>query len=209
MQGFGTVAPETDEPRFHEAWERRAFALTLAMGATGSWNLDQSRAARESLPPAQYLRNSYYRIWVDGLTRLMQERGLVTPDEVADGRMRQAPPRPLNVLVAERVAPALAAGSPTARAPAGAARYANGDTVRARNLHPLSHTRLPRYCRGKPGTVVALHGAHVFPDAHALGQGECPQWLYTVRFDARDLWGSDTSATAVCVDCWEPYLEPC
>jgi hypothetical protein len=79
--------------------------------------------------------------------------------------------------------------------------------VRTRIMNPTTHTRLPRYCRGKRGTITHLHGAHVFPDANVRGQGEAPQWLYTVRFEASELWGADTTATAVHVDCWEPYLE--
>jgi nitrile hydratase len=106
------------------------------------------------------------------------------------------------------VAAALARSASTERAVAAAARFAPGDAVQARNVHPAGHTRLPRYCRGKPGTIVAVHGAHVYPDANARGEGESPQWLYTVRFDARDLWGADTTASAVYVDCFEPYLEP-
>jgi nitrile hydratase len=112
-----------------------------------------------------------------------------------------------NVLTADRVAPALARGASTSREKAGKPRFAAGDKVRTKNLHPRSHTRLPRYCRDKPGTIARLHGAHVFADANALGQGEEPQWLYTVRFEATDLWGPDTTASAVFVDCWEPYLE--
>jgi len=83
-----------------------------------------------------------------------------------------------------------------------------GDRVRTRNMNPATHTRLPRYCRDKPGTIVAVHGAHVFPDSNARGEGENPQWLYGVRFEARDLFGDDTTATAVHADLWEPYLEP-
>jgi len=207
MQDFGTVVPETDEPRFHQEWERRAFALTLAMGATGAWNLDQARRARESLAPARYLASTYYEIWLEALVALMAERGLVTTDEVAAGRVGVAP-RPLaRRLDAGAVAATLARGASTLRPAPTAARFAPGDPVRARNLHPEGHTRLPRYCRGKPGTIVAVHGAHVYPDANARGAGEAPQWLYTVRFDARDLWGNDTTAAAVHVDCFEPYLE--
>jgi len=208
MQGFGPVAPETDEPRFHHDWERRVFGLTLAMGATGTWNLDRSRAARESLPPAQYLASSYYQIWLAGLARLMQERGLVTADELAEGRMRQPPAAVSDRLTADRVPAALARGSPTARPAAAAARFAIGSAVRARTVNPQSHTRLPRYCRGRAGTIVKVHGPHVYPDTHARGEGEQPQWLYSVRFDAPELWGPDTTASAVHVDCWEPYLEP-
>jgi nitrile hydratase subunit beta len=207
-QNFGPVVPEADEPWFHAAWERRAFALTLAMGGARRWNLDQARSARESLPPAQYLASSYYRIWLDGLIELMLQRGLVTREELADGRMREPPARPFSALAAGKVAAALAQGGSTARPRAGAARFAVGAKVRTREINPPTHTRLPRYCRGKRGTVVMLHGVHVFPDANARGTGEDPQWLYTVRFDAVELWGSHTSAASVHVDCWEPYLDP-
>ena len=171
MQGFGPVVPEPDEPRFHDAWERRAFGLTLAMGATGMWNLDQTRAARESLPPAQYLASSYYQIWLAGLTRLLLERRLVTRDEIAEGRMREPAAKVPGVLAAGRVASALAAGSPTARTPGGTARFAIGDAVRARNIHPSSHTRLPRYCRGKCGTIAALHGSARVPRRQRARRG--------------------------------------
>ena len=164
QHGFGPVEAEPDEPAFHAEWERRAFALTLAMGATGEWNLDASRFARESLPPAEYLTKTYYEIWLAGLERLIAERGLVTDEELAAGEPLTAPP---------------------------------------------THTRLPRYVRGHAGSVVAVHGAHVFPDAHAHGGGEDPQWLYTVRFEARELWGDGADPTvAVSVDAFEPYLEP-
>jgi nitrile hydratase beta subunit len=207
MQDFGPVLPEADEPRFHAAWERRVFALTLAMGATGSWNLDQVRSARENLPPAHYLASSYYRIWLDALCTLLRERGLATSRELADGQLRRpAEPVPC-VLEADDVAAALARGSTTARTPEGPARFTAGEAVRTRVCSPQTHTRLPRYCRGRPGTVVRVHGAHVFPDANAHGGGERPQWLYTVRFAASDLWGPDTTADAIHVDCWEPYLE--
>jgi nitrile hydratase len=207
MQGFGPVVPEADEPRFHHAWERRAFALTLAMGATGAWNLDQARRARESLAPARYVASSYYEIWLGGLLALLAERELVTPAEAVSGRVA-VPPRALpRTLDAESVAATLARGAPTLRTAATPARFAPGDAVRTRNLHPATHTRLPRYCRGKPGIVAAVHGAHVYPDANARGAGETPQWLYAVRFEARDLWGPDTTAAAVYVDCFEPYLE--
>ena len=205
--GFGPVRPEPDEPWFHDDWERRAFALTIAMGATGAWNLDQSRHARESLPPLDYLAGPYYRIWLDALERLMLERGLVTREELADGRPRE-PARPLaRRLEAAAVDAALARGAPTARPAASPARFAVGDAVRTRTMNPTGHTRLPRYARGRRGTVIASHGAHVFPDSAAAG-GDDARWLYTVRFDARELWGDDTTASSVCVDCWEPYLEP-
>lgn len=208
MMGFGPVVPEKDEPAFHEPWERRAFALTLAAGFTGQWNIDMARAARESLPPAQYLSSSYYEIWLEGLKRLLVDRGLVGADELAQGRALRPRAPGVRALVAADVPATLARGGPTQRAAQAPPRFAAGDPVRTAVMNPAHHTRLPRYARGKRATVVSLHGAHVFPDASAQGLGEQPQWLYTVRFDARELWGPDTSASSVCVDCWEPYLEP-
>jgi nitrile hydratase len=209
MHGFGPVEPEPDEPVFHAGWERRAFALTLALGATGEWNLDASRFARENEPPGDYLSRSYYQIWLAGLERLSAERGLVAPQEIAAGRPL-GPARPVSrTLAAADVARTLGRGGPTQREPPRPARFAVGDRVRARNLNPPTHTRLPRYVRGHAGAVVSVHGCHVFPDAHAHGGGEDPQWLYTVRFAARELFGEDADpAAAVSVDAFEPYLEP-
>jgi len=207
MHGFGPVRPEPNEPRFHAPWERRVLALTLAMGATGRWNIDMTRAARESIAPARYLAATYYEIWYEGLCRLLVAQGLATADELRDGRLRTPPAPDFCPLAATEANARLAAGSPTARTTSTAARFAVGDTVRAQAMNPTRHTRLPRYCRGKRGTIVAAHGAHVFADAHASGQGEAPQWLYTVSFDARELWGDDTTASSVRVDCWESYLE--
>jgi nitrile hydratase len=209
QHGFGRVEPEPDEPVFHADWERRAFALTLAMGATGEWNLDASRYARESLPPAEYLTKTYYEIWLAGLEKLVEERGLVADEELAAGRSFGAARPVARTLAGADVERTLGRGGPTEREPVRPARFAEGDRVRARNLHPPTHTRLPRYVRGHAGTVVAMHGAHIFPDAHAHGGGEDPQWLYTVRFDARELWGEAADPTAaVSVDAFEPYLEP-
>lgn len=206
--GFGPVVPEADEPAFHADWERRAFALTLAMGATGEWNIDGSRFARENREPGDYLSKTYYEIWLAGLERLLADRGLVTPEEVEAGEA--GPPRPVaRTLAPEDVARMLHRGGPTEREPPRPARFAAGDRVRARNLNPRTHTRLPRYVRGRTGTVVAVHGAHVFPDANAHGGGEDPQWLYTVRFSARELFGGDADPHAsASVDAFEPYLEP-
>jgi nitrile hydratase beta subunit len=208
--GFGPVVAEADEPVFHADWERRVFGLSLAAGAAGSWNLDQSRFARESIPPARYLASSYYEIWLAGLERLLVEDGMVTPDELAQGRADGPAPPGGRRLAAGDVARAMSSrrGS-TARPAVRAAQFGPGDAVRARVIHPAGHTRLPRYVRGRTGVVEAVHGCHVFPDHHAAGLGEDPQWLYTVVFDGRELWGADTDPTvAVSVDAFEPYLEP-
>jgi nitrile hydratase beta subunit len=207
--GWGTVRPEVDEPPFHAPWERRVFALTLAMGATGQWNIDQSRFARESL--AEYPRLSYYEIWLAGLERLLVSHGLVSAAELAAGRALD-PPRPVTrILRVEDVAATLTRGDPASRPSPRPARFAVGDRVRALNLHPPGHTRLPRYLRGHEGIVECVHGCHAFPDHRALGPGQDddPQWLYTVGFAAVELWGAahgDEAAT-VNADAFEPYLE--
>jgi nitrile hydratase len=207
MQGFGPVRTEPGEPVFHAGWEARVLAVTLAMGATGKWNLDMSRAARESLPPAQYLSSTYYQIWFEGLKKLIIGSGLASAEEIRDGVAR-TPPAPVErALLAGQVGPALAKGSPAGRLLDAPARFRVGDTVTTRQMHPPTHTRLPRYCRGKRGEVIALHGAQVFADTNARGEGEQPQYLYTVRFDAAELWGPHTTAASVCIDCWESYLE--
>jgi nitrile hydratase beta subunit len=208
MMGFGPVEPEAHEPAFHAPWERRVFALTLAAGFTGQWNIDMARSARESLPPAKYLSSSYYEIWLEGLERLLVDRGMLTAQEVAAGRSLAPARTDLRAVAADMVPATLARGGPSERAAGAPARFTVGDAVRTLEMNPVHHTRLPRYVRGKVGRIVALRGAHVFPDTNARGLGEQPQWLYTVRFDAHELWGPDTTASSVCTDCWEPYLAP-
>jgi len=209
MMGFGPVNPEPDEPVFHAEWERRVLAATLAMGALGEWSIDTSRFARESLPPAQYLTSSYYQIWLAGLERLIRWQELVSADELASGHS-QGPGRPTArpPLAPERVASALAAGSPTERPAPAPARFKPGDRVMTRTINPTGHTRLPRYLRHHLGEIIAVHGAHVFPDSSAAGKGEDPQWLYTAKFAASELWGPDADhRDSVTADLWEPYLE--
>jgi nitrile hydratase subunit beta len=213
LQGFGPVLPEANEPLFHADWEKRALAVTLAIGAGGQWNIDLSRSARESLPPATYLGSSYYAIWIRALENLMAERSLATREEMRSGTPDRTPTPPFRVLRADAVDASLARGTPSERPTERPARFGPGDRVLARNIHPQGHTRLPRYVRGHVGTVVLVHGAHVFPDRHVSRTlppfDEDPQWLYTVAFDARELWGAQADPQArISVDAWEPYLEP-
>jgi nitrile hydratase subunit beta len=204
--GLGPVLPEDEEVRFHAAWEPAVLGMVLAMGATGSWNLDMSRSARETLP--QYLRLSYYQIWLAALEKLMLERGQLHADELAAGQMLH-PPVPLpRVLRAAQVPAALASGSPTVRPLRQPPRFGVGDRVRTRAHAVPHHTRLPGYARGKVGTIERVHGAHVFADAHAHGRGEDPQPLYTVVFEGAELWGpGSVPGLRVSIDAWEPYLD--
>jgi nitrile hydratase beta subunit len=207
-EGFGAVLPEANEPAFHAEWERRVFAITLAMARPGQWNIDASRYARENRSPQEYLSKSYFQIWLAGIERLMAERGLVSAEEIATGQAL-LPRKDVPVLKADEVALMLRKGGPSARPTDLPARFAVGDRVRARSMHPPTHTRLPHYVRGHVGVIELLHGAHVFPDTNAMGQGEQPQWLYTVSFDGRELWGDDGDASVtISVDAWDSYLEP-
>ena len=201
------VLPEPEGDLFHAAWEPRALAVTLAMGATGSWNIDMSRAARETL--SDYANLSYYQIWVAALEKLLAERQLALPDELAAGRALHPTVPVARVLKAADVAAALAKGSPTERPAAAPARFQVGDRVRTRSARAAHHTRLPGYAHGKQGVIESLQGAHVFADSHAQGLGEQPQWLYRVAFSGTELWGADAApGTSVALDAWESYLEP-
>lgn len=208
VAGFGPVEPEPNEPPFHADWERRAFALTLAMARPGNWNIDMSRFARENRDPAEYLSMSYYQLWFAALETMLKERALVAEDEIAAGHSLH-PAKPVaNVLTPADVLKVLHRGGPTERAAAAPARYKAGDKVRALMIDPPTHTRLPRYVRGHAGVVERVIGCHVFPDSNASGLGENPQWLYTVCFAGRELWGVNGDPTiTVSVDAWESYLE--
>lgn len=206
QQGHGRVVPEDEDIRFHESWEPAALAIVLAMGATGSWNIDMSRAARETLP--NYQRLGYYQIWLAALEKLMMERGQLHADEVAAGHMLYPPVPVRRVLQAGDVTAALERGSPTERPGAQPPLFRVGDRVRTRAQAVDHHTRLPGYARGKCGTIERLHGTHVFADTHAQGLGEQPQPLYTVVFEGETLWGPDAApGLRVSIDAWQSYLE--
>ena len=204
--GHGPIEQEPEGLVFHHEWEARSLALTLAAGAPGGWNIDMSRSARETLP--DYADLSYYEIWIAALERLVVTHGLVTDEELAAGHATTPGDASRRVLTADRIAETLRRGGPCDREPAGPARFTIGDRVRTRTGRLDHHTRLPGYVSGHIGTVERLHGAHVFPDTNARGRGEQPQWLYTVVFDATDLWDDAAPGQRVSVDAWEPYLSP-
>ena len=209
MHGMGPIRYELDEPVFHAAWEGRVFALNSAMAAWRKWNIDAGRHQVELIPPADYLRLSYYAQRFTRLIELMVKRGLVTREEVETGRPARNVPRAQPPLSAERVPAALRSGVPASREAAVAPRFTITQRVRARTMHPASHTRLPRYVRGKIGTVERDQGVYVFPDSNALFLGEDPQHVYSVRFAARELWGDQASPLdSVYLDLWDTYLEP-
>lgn len=208
MHGMGSIQPEPDEPVFHERWEARAFALVRAMGAFGRWNIDASRHQRELIPAAEQLRMSYYERWLAGLTKLLLQHGFISAEELASGKAAPGHAMQTPALLAQKVPAFVAQGSPASRDSGAPRRFQPGQPVRARNLNPTGHTRLPRYVRGKTGAIDRVHGVFVFPDTNAHFLGERPQHLYCVRFEAEELWGADPTAPgAVYVDLWEDYLD--
>jgi nitrile hydratase beta subunit len=209
MQGMGAIRDQKGEPVFHAAWEGRAFGMTRAMGAWGLWNLDASRFQRELIAPLDYLRLSYYERWLAALVELMLRKKLVTGTEIATRRTDEGAPVRTPALGADKVPGLISKGVPARRNVPAAANFKVGQPVRARNINPTGHTRLPRYARGKVGTVDRDHGVFVFPDTNALFLGEKPQHVYSVRFTARELWGEQASPRdAVYIDLWDEYLAP-
>jgi nitrile hydratase len=214
MHGFGPVVREENEPVFHADWERTVYGMQRAMRVQGVINIDESRHGIERMPPAEYLAASYYERWLASLERNLTDKGVVTREEL-DARttlLREHPETP----TPQRQDPELLAlleapvnGQELYQRAGAAPRFAAGDRVVTRNLHPHGHTRLPRYVRGKRGTIHAVRGGYVFPDTHAHGQGEQPQPMYTVFFEGEELWGPSTEPRErVYIDLWEPYLEP-
>ena len=207
MDGFGKVEREPNEPVFHAPWEGRVLAMQVAMGYAGAWPIDVLRFAQERLPPQVYLAASYYQRWALAIEHNVVERGFADADELSAGHALRSG-KPLTRKLAPEAVTGLTRGSfyRQARAPA---RFKPGDRVRTKNIHRPTHTRLPRYARGRLGVVELVHGCHAFPDAVAIDNGDDPQWLYTVVFDSRELWGPDADPTLkVSIDAFEPYLEP-
>jgi nitrile hydratase subunit beta len=213
MHGFGPVVREPDEPVFHAPWEGTVYAINrLAMGV-GLYNIDEMRHGIERLPPAQYLGSTYYERWLATIEQNLVEKGVLSTDEI-EARLaalrehpEAEPPRREDPSLVDRVL--RSARAAFQRDPTGEPRFREGETVVTRNIHPKGHTRLPRYARGKRGTISYYHGYYVFPDTHAHGQGEAPQPVYSVCFEARDLWdGAAEPQERVYLDLWESYLEP-
>ena len=209
MQGMGPVRAEKNEPVFHADWEGRLFALRRAAGAWGKWNIDALRYAVERVPPIEYLRASYYARQYLAFVELLVDRGLVTATEIAAGRAAAGQRKLIAPLTADKIPELVHQGMPASREVVIAPSVAVGQSVRTRQIQPVSHTRMPRYARGKTGTVIRDHGVFVFPDTNSRFLGEKPQHLYSVRFAARELWGSEAAAAdSVYLDLWDDYLEP-
>ncbi len=209
MHGFGAIAPERDESPFHETWEGRAGGILEVMTFPPGFTVDRFRYLRETLRPDLYLVQSYYEQWLYIAEQVLLEAGMISAEELARGKASPQSTKRNDSMRADAVWDFLHdrahSGRPLAQAP----RFTSGQRVRARNMQPAGHTRLPRYARGRSGMIVSHHGGHVLPDASAHGKGDAPQHLYTVRFAARELWGAAAHPRdSVHLDLWESYLEP-
>lgn len=210
LDGFGEVVsgPGTEAP-FHAPWEGRVLAMTRCLQGAGAWNIDQFRSRIERLPPHVYLSSSYYMKWFLQAEWHCLEHGLVTSEELAAGHaMTSAPSLPRATVTRDDIGRVLVRPS-YARPPGAPPLFRVGERIRAKNMHPKHHTRLPRFVRGHIGLIERIQGCHVFPDAVVARAEEDPQWLYTVVFESQELWGGDgESGVDVSVEAFEPYLEP-
>jgi len=209
MHGMGPIEHEKNEPVFHAVWEGRIYALTRALRAGGGkWNLDSSRHAIEVLPPAEYLRMSYYEKWFVRMLGQLVSIGVATAAEVESGQPAPGSVKATPALTAAMVPEMIARRNSARRNVPATPHFKVNQRVRARNINPAGHTRLPRYARGKSGIVVRDHGVFVFPDTNAHFLGEKPQHLYSVRFTSRELWGAQASPRDfIHLDMWDDYLE--
>jgi nitrile hydratase beta subunit len=199
VDGFGPVEVEANEPVFHHAWERVVFGLAAALRLQRLTNTHAFRHAIERMDPVHYLSSPYYEHWLTAFAAMLVEKGVVTHAELEARAGGHVPlSHPLR-------ATAAVCSAPSAAAP----RFKVGSTVVVRNLHPLGHTRCPRYVRGKRGVITRIDGLFQLPDVAAHSTERCEQYAYDVRFDGGELWGDAAEAkSAVYVDLWESYLEP-
>jgi nitrile hydratase subunit beta len=209
MHGMGPIHHENNEPVFHVRWESRVFAMYIALSAWHKWNIDAARHSREVIPPDEYLRMSYYEKWLAGQVELLVKSGLVTAAEIESGVPAPGTAKATPPMTVEKIPTTVANRINARRDVSVAPRFRTGQRVRARNMHPVGHTRLPRYVRAKVGNIDRDHGVFVFPDTNAHFLGEKPQHVYSVRFAARELWGEQAAPhDSVYVDMWDDYLEP-
>ena len=215
MHGLGRVDVEPDEPVFHDPWEKGVFGTMVATMGQGLYNLDEFRHGIEVMNPANYLTSSYYEHWLETVEKNLVEKGVIEQGEL-DAKTQEflknpeAPvPQREDPELADRLLQLVREGGSTRREVSARPRFEAGERVRIRNVHPREHTRLPQYVRGKQGVIERVYDAFVLPDTNAHGEGENPEHVYCVRFDAKEVWGDSAEPREVVhVDLWESYLEP-
>lgn len=214
MHGFGPVKREENEPVFHEEWEGRLFALSVSGMVPLYMSTDGARYGGERLDPAVYLGSGYYERWLRRMELRLVELGILTQQEL-DARVQHYQehpdaevPRREDPAIVEKVVERVRNRVPPAAKNGAPPRFHTGDTIRTRNQHPMGHFRLPRYARDRLGTVSQFYGYHDLADALAEGERR-PEALYSVRFDASELWGESADGKGcVFLDLWDSYLDP-
>jgi nitrile hydratase subunit beta len=213
--GFGPVEREENEPYFHADWEKAVMVMNLIGLVKRIYNIDEFRHAIERMGQAEYLNTSYFEHWLASVSTLLVEKGVISRDELeartkefGDNPQKPLPDRKDPELL-ERMMRVVRKGMAEQSAPDPAPRFQSGDMVVTRNWQPPGHTRLPAYARGHRGRIHAFHGVYILPDAHAHGRGRCPEPLYSVGFEAGELWGETAEPRQrVYIDLWESYLKP-
>ncbi len=214
MHGFGRIEIEADEPVFHESWEGRVYGMVTCIREEHDvYSPYGSRRYIENIPPAQYLASGYYERWLLALEAALLHKGLLTAEEL-ESRTRMfgddqsaEPPKRNDAALADRVRQRIYTPQPLDRPAASPPRFAVGDLVVARNINPAGHTRLPRYVRGKRGIVTRLYGAQGFQDEPTIADSS-PQHVYSVMFEAGELWGSDAEPNQrLYIDMWEGWMD--
>ena len=209
MDNMGPVNIEQNEPVFHEDWERKIFAMTLAIMGAGYFKTDEVRRETELMPPADYLNAIYYEKWLYSIENLMVEKDALTWEEIEAGKSlreegMKLPPLPkegAEFVMSNPVSVRVEGDIP--------ARFKVGDRVFAKNMNPFHHTRIPRYIRGKYGVIEQHHGMFLLPDTNAHGGPDTPEHNYTVKFSATELWGDESpSNDFVYIDLFDSYMEP-
>ncbi len=205
--GRSTAAMMRD-PLHHE-WERRILGITFSALGAGLFNVDEIRRVTEDVDPITYLKSVYYERWLYSTEALLREKGVISAKELADDRSATPAPNTAPPVTQDIARVILEQGGTSRSADGAPARFRPGDAVIARNINPRGHTRLPRYVRGKHGTVVVDHGIFALPDTNAAGLGPHSQHVYGVRFSARELWGPQASARdTLQIDLFDDYLDP-
>lgn len=211
MSGMGPLPFEENEPVFHSDWERKVFGVNMVMIMTGLYVADEERYAMEQIPAARWLNTSYYTKWIDGFEQILMSKGIATLEELRTGKATTVLPHwaaDLRPVEPDAIGGIAKTNFPVTGDAGTEPKFKVGDKVRARNMHPKTHTRLPRYLRGRVGTIESQPDAFKFADDLAERAGSNPKHVYNIRFEAEELWGPQAGPRdAVYIDLYEPYLE--
>ncbi|MDE0746085.1 MAG: nitrile hydratase subunit beta [SAR202 cluster bacterium] len=205
MHGFGPIVVEVDEPVFHEEWEGRAYALSIGWFPASQYKeWGGFRHNLEKIPPKDYLNMSYYERWFFVNEQKAMQLGLVTEEELNNGN---ADPNYLMPTLEPHPDSSLGPGRLDLEINA---KFENGGVVRAKEINGRAHNRLPRYVRGKTGTIISDNGIYALQDTNEKDEQpyDDPQHVYTVRFSSEELWGNASHGNDfIYLDLWESYLE--